>query len=55
MSALVLNYSLWAKFTVNWPHPKFSERFLFPALFITHYENVHVHIYAFILQTASDI
>lgn len=40
VSTLVLNYSLWAKFTVNWPHPKFSEHFLFPAPFITHYENV---------------
>lgn len=40
MSTLVLNYFLWAKFTVNWPHPKFSEHFLFPAPFITHYENI---------------
>ena len=53
MSTLVLNYSLWSKFTVHWPHPKFSEYFLAPL--ITHYENVYVHIYAFILQTASDI
>lgn len=53
MSTLVLNYSLWSKFTVNSPHPKFSEHFLAPLL--THYENVYVHIYAFVLQTASDI